>query len=186
MKKYLTNVLLLLCLLTACSEDWMKDFAPTSIRNKGLCLSMGETMNNWYIKILQKSQNEVLMVANDASWKLSDFYCEYSKTGTNEGFLIIEYTINIGEMSVEHYEELTLNFSSAHGGTFDGIDEYYSNGIERENFKCVCLHPNVYSLSKFHNYCVSSQELYTRTSTDSGFLYGDITTSYVRECGVCE
>lgn len=143
MKKYLTNVLLLLCLLTACSksdggndegsEDWMKDFAPTSIRNKGLCLSMGETMNNWYIKILQKSQNEVLMVANDASWKLSDFYCEYSKTGTNEGFLIIEYTINIGEMSVEHYEELTLNFSSAHGGTFDGIDEYYSNGIEREN-----------------------------------------------------
>lgn len=50
------------------------------------------------------------MVANDASWKLSDFYCEYSKTGTNEGFLIIEYTINIGEMSVEHYEELTLNF----------------------------------------------------------------------------
>lgn len=180
---------------------------------------MGETMNNWYIKILQKSQNEVLMVANDASWKLSDFYCEYSKPGTNEGFLIIEYTINIGEMSVEHYEELTLNFSSAHGGTFDGIDEYYSNGIERENrvngkftfdmgdlsdfdedggdkkrlqssrcenFKCVCLHPNVYSLSKFHNYCVSSQELYTRTSTDSGFLYGDITTSYVRECGVCE
>lgn len=140
------------------------------------------------------------------------------KPGTNEGFLIIEYTINIGEMSVEHYEELTLNFSSAHGGTFDGIDEYYSNGIERENrvngkftfvwaispilmkmevikrlqssrcenFKCVCLHPNVYSLSKFHNYCVSSQELYTRTSTDSGFLYGDITTSYVRECGVCE
>ena len=86
MKKYLTNVLLLLCLLTACSksdggndegsEDWMKDFAPTSIRNKGLCLSMGETMNNWYIKILQKSQNEVLMVANDASWKLSDFYSE--------------------------------------------------------------------------------------------------------------
>ena len=73
MKKYLTNVLLLLCLLTACSksdggndegsEDWMKDFAPTSIRNKGLCLSMGETMNNWYIKIPQKSQNEVLMVA---------------------------------------------------------------------------------------------------------------------------
>lgn len=46
MKKYLTNVLLLLCLLTACSksdggndegsEDWMKDFAPTSIRNKRL------------------------------------------------------------------------------------------------------------------------------------------------------
>lgn len=177
---------------------------------------MGETMNNWYIKILQKSQNEVLMVANDASWKLSDFYCEYSKTGTNEGFLIIEYTINIGEMSVEHYEELTLNFSSAHGGTFDGIDEYYSNGIERENrvngkftfdmgdlsdfdedggdksassllgvkiSSVFGLHPNVYSLSKFHNYCVSSQELYTRTSTDSGFLYGDITTSYVRECG---
>lgn len=153
---FCTCLLMIACGDKDGAEDGLSGYAPASIIGKDLSLSRNSDMDNWYVKILQ-TRFGLQMIAQD--WELSNFSCEYNKTGNNQAKLKISYTINILDEQVRHSEELDILFTSEHGGTFSGTDEVSSEFGTYEQESSGCFVFDTGDLSDFDDEVTGDEDV---------------------------
>lgn len=143
MKSILNIFLILLACFAwaACSSDSDKAgdmdesvLAPESIYGKNLRLSASSDVNEWFIDICL-TNNGLIAVTPEKSWKVKDPYCVYTKVDDNRAKFSLEYALCIEDFTIIHTYEVLLLFTSKHGGIYEGTHEYEMDDTEHTG-KC--------------------------------------------------